>query len=66
MQRKIARIGIGALVVGSLAAAHAFITPVPATAADTVYRWGISNAGDTCGSTCESGNICCKIVIVKI
>jgi hypothetical protein len=28
----------------------------------TVYAYGFSNQGETCGGTCGPNNLCCKIV----
>jgi hypothetical protein len=27
----------------------------------SVYTWGMSNQGETCGGTCGTNNICCRI-----
>lgn len=29
-----------------------------------LYTWGMSTEGETCGGTCGTNNICCKIVVV--
>lgn len=46
-----------------LAAGHMSISARTADASDK-YTWGIGTQGETCGGTCGSTNLCCKIVIL--
>ncbi len=62
MKRMLIRGTVTAGTLAMLAAAHlAFATR--AEAGDK-HIYGVSNLGDTCGGTCGSSNICCRIVIV--
>ena len=51
------------LVAAGVTGASAFF-PSPVDAG--VYAWGMSNLGETCGGTCGSSNICCRITIVDV
>ena len=53
-----------ALLSGSLALAIA-ATGIFSRPAETssVYMYGLSTQGETCGGTCGSSNLCCKIIV---